>query len=57
LSVLGPFLWTSTKVVGHLGLENLVQDRFQQGGHASVPLEQLLDLLVIDRNLKGGHRQ
>jgi hypothetical protein len=57
LSVLGPLLWTSTKVVGHLGLENLVQDRFQQGGHASVPLEQLLDLLVIDRNLKGGHRQ
>ena len=45
------------KVVSHLGLQNLIQDWLQQGGHASVPVEQLLDLLVIDRNLKGGHRQ
>jgi hypothetical protein len=57
LPIVGPFFGAGTKVFSHLSLQNLIQDRLQQGGHASVALEQLLDLLVIDRNLKGGHRQ
>jgi hypothetical protein len=56
LPIVGPLLRAGTKVIGHLGLQNLVQDRLQQGGHASVPVEQLLDLLVRNRNLKSGHR-
>jgi len=36
-----------------LGLRNLVQNRLQHGHHAAVFLEELLGLLVIDRDLKG----
>jgi hypothetical protein len=43
--------------VCHLGLQHLVQDRLQQDRHSSVALEQLLDLLITGRNLKGGQPQ
>ncbi len=41
----------------HLGLKNLVQDWLQQGSYDSVPMEQLMDLLIIDLTLKGSRRQ
>jgi hypothetical protein len=43
-------------MLSHLGLQNLVQNRLQENGHSSVALEQLLDLLVVDRNLNSSHR-
>jgi hypothetical protein len=44
------------QMFGHLGLQNLVEDRLQQRRQSAVAVQQVLDLLVVNRNLKGGHR-
>jgi hypothetical protein len=43
-------------VIGHLCLQDLVEDRLQQRRQSAVAVQQVLDLLVVNRNLKGGHR-
>ncbi|MCS4162589.1 hypothetical protein GGP94_003034 [Salinibacter ruber] len=41
----------------HLGLQNLVQDRLQKDRHSPIALQQLLDLLTVDLDLKSGQRR
>ena len=41
----GPFFGAGTKVVGHLGLKKLTQNRLQQGSRVLVPVEQSLPSL------------
>ena len=55
-STVGAFSGFSPKVIGHLGLQNLVQDRFQKDRDPTVTLVHLLDLLVRNLHLKGSHR-
>jgi hypothetical protein len=51
-------IWDSLLYISsRLGLQNLFQDRLQQGSHASVPLKQLLELLVVDVSPEDSHRQ
>jgi hypothetical protein len=44
------------QMFGHLGLQNLVQDRLQQDRHSPVALKQLMDLLLVDLDLNSSHR-
>ena len=56
-STVGAFSGFSPKVIGHLGLQNLVQDRFQKDRDpTTVTLVHLLDLLVRNLHLKSSHR-
>ena len=57
LLALGLFSRLSSKVFSHLSLQNLVQDWLQKHRHSPVSLEQLLDLLTVDLNLKSDHRR
>jgi len=41
----------------HLRLQDLVEDRLQKHRHSPVALEQLLDLLAVDLDLKSSHRR
>jgi len=56
LPVVGLLAGLGLRMFGHLRLQYLVEDRLQQDGHSSVASEQLMDLLVIDLDLNGGHR-
>ena len=56
-ALVGTLARLSAEIFAHLRLQELVQNGFEQRRHAAVSLQKVLDLLVVDCNLKGGHRQ
>jgi hypothetical protein len=56
LAGVGALIRLGAEVIGHLRLQNLVEDRLKESRKSAVSVQQVLDLLVVDANLKSGHR-
>jgi hypothetical protein len=52
----GALIRLGPEVIGHHRLQDLVEDRLEKSCQSALSVQQVLDLLVVNRNLKGGHR-